>query len=101
MAASRLKNRELYNEHGDRLGVVERVVQSNVGKHEIVVGMGGFLGLGEKRIAIPVGNVGLRGGRLVVQGLTDDQLKRMPAFDANNREFRDMDANATVQLSSR
>jgi sporulation protein YlmC with PRC-barrel domain len=101
IAVARLKGMELYNEHGDRLGDVERVVQSNDGKQSVVIGMGGFLGLGEKRIAVPVDDVAIRGGRLVAVGLTDDQLKRMPTWEANSREFRDVDGNATVQLSQR
>jgi hypothetical protein len=71
------------------------------GKHQLIVGVGGFLGLGERRVAIPSGNVAMRGDRLILENITEEQLKRMPPVDRNSRELRDIDGNATIELSSR
>ena len=101
ITVSRLKNAELYSERGSRLGVMERVVQSDDGKRHLVVGMGGFLGVGEKHVMIPAEDVALRGDRFVAEGLTDDQLKKMPSWDSNNRDFHDIEGNAVIQISSR
>jgi hypothetical protein len=35
-----------------------------------------------------------------VQGVTDDQIKAMPAFDRNSRGFRELEGNATVQVNT-
>jgi hypothetical protein len=63
--------------------------------------VGGFLGLGERRVAIPVADVAMRGDRLILENMSEEQLKRMPPVDRNSRELRDIDANATIELSSR
>jgi len=90
----------LYNARGNELGDVEQVVQGPDGKQYIVVGAGGFLGIGEKHVAIPVERVGLRGDRLVTQDLTEDQIRALPSFDRNDRSFRQLEGNQPVQLSA-
>jgi hypothetical protein len=43
--------------------------------------------------------VTVRRDRLVIEGLTDDQLKMMPVFDRNDRTYRDLARNTTVPLA--
>jgi len=100
LTVSRVNSLNLYNAEGKQLGDVERVVQGPDGKHYIVVGKGGFLGLGEKHLPIPLERVALRADRLMVQGLTDDQLRAMPTVDRNDRRFRDLPGNEQVQISA-
>jgi hypothetical protein len=52
-------------------------------------------------VAIPPENIAVREDRLLLEGLPQDQLKRMPAVGRNSRDLRDVDANATIDLSSR
>jgi len=101
MTVAKLKTLYLYNARGSRLGDVERVVEGQDRKQFVVVGVGGFLGIGERHVAIPIENVVFRSDRLLLEGVSDDQLKSMPAFDRNNRALREVQANATVQISSR
>lgn len=91
----------VYDAKGTKVGDVERIVQSQDGKQELVVEVGGFLGLGERHVAIPAGDFAARGDRLLLEGLTEDQLKKMPAVDRNARDLHDVDGNATIELSSR
>jgi hypothetical protein len=42
----------------------------------------------------------MRGDRLVVQGLTEDQIRAMPTFERNDRRYRDLDGNQQVQIST-
>jgi len=88
----------LYNEKGARLGEIERIVQAEDGKQQLIVGVGG---LGERRVAIPSGDVAMRGDRLILENITEEQLKTMPPVDRNSRELRDIDGTATIELSSR
>ncbi|HEY7383954.1 MAG TPA: DUF4142 domain-containing protein [Beijerinckiaceae bacterium] len=100
VAVSRLTDMNLYNARNEQLGDVERVVQGQDGKTYIVIGHGGFLGLGEKKVALPIERVAMRGDRLVIQGLTDDQVKAMPAWNADSRDTRELDRNQQVPLAS-
>jgi hypothetical protein len=88
----------LYNERGDKLGDVERVLRSPDGNFHIVIGAGGFLGIRERDVRIPLDRVTIRGDRLMIQGLTDDQVKVMPVFDRKDRTYRDLARNAMVPV---
>ena len=98
IAVSRLKRMNVYNERGDKLGDVERVVQSSDGNVHIVIGSGGFLGIRERDVPIPLERVAIRGNRLVTQGLTGDQVRVMPVFDPGDRTYRDLARNTTVLI---
>jgi predicted outer membrane protein len=98
ITVSRLNSMNLYNARNEQLGDVERVIQGQDGKTYIVIGHGGFLGLGEKKVALPLERVALRGDRLIIQGLSDDQIKAMPAWNADARDARELDRNQQVPL---
>ena len=99
LTVSRVDDMNLYNTQGNELGDVERVVQGPDGKQYVVIGAGGFLGMGEKHVAIPVERVALRGDRLIIQGLTEDQIRALPSFDRNDRSFRQLEGTQPVQVS--
>ena len=99
IAASRLKRMNLYNERGDKLGDVKQVVQSPDGNFHIVIGAGGFLGIRERDVRIPLEGVTVRGSRLVIQGLTADQVRTMPVFDRSDRTYSDLTRNTTVLIT--
>jgi hypothetical protein len=101
VAVSRLITMDLHNERGDRLGDVERVVQSADGKFYIVIGTGGFLGMRERDVHIPLDDeVTIRGDKLVIKRLTDEQVKAMPAFDSSDRNYRNLARDAMVRMQS-
>jgi predicted outer membrane protein/sporulation protein YlmC with PRC-barrel domain len=100
IAVSRVTDMDLYNARGNELGDVERVVQGQDGKQYLVVGAGGFLGIGERKVAIPTDRVAMQGDRLVIQGVTEDQIRAMQPFDDNNRNFRELDNNQQVQVNA-
>lgn len=99
LSVSRVTDMNLYNARGNELGDVERVVQGQDGQQFIVIGAGGFLGIGERDVAIPTDRVAMQGNRLVIRGVTEDEIRAMPPFERNNRNFRDLDANQQVQIS--
>jgi len=100
IAVSQLKKMNLFDARGNQLGDVEQVIQGQDGKRYIVVGVGGFLGIGEKHVLIPVENVVIRNNRLMTEGLTNEQVKTRPIFDRNNREFKEVDTNATLEIAA-
>jgi PRC-barrel domain len=54
LTVSQLNRLNLYNAQGNELGDVERVVEGPDGKQYVVIGAGGFVGIGEKHVPIPL-----------------------------------------------
>jgi hypothetical protein len=46
-----------------------------------IVGVGGFLGVGEHEIAVPVGRLKQEKGQIVLPGATKEALKAAPKFE--------------------
>jgi len=78
--ANKLIGRNIKNPQGDTVGKIDSVAIDQGGKvRAVIVGVGGFLGVGEKQVALPweslsVGN----NGEDVVANVTKDQLKALP-----------------------
>jgi len=45
-----------------------------------IVGVGGFLGMGERDVAVPVSRFKQQMGKIVLKGATKDALKAAPEF---------------------
>ncbi len=86
--ASNLIGETVYNGTGDdaeTIGKVNDLVMSDSGQIEsIIVGVGGFLGIGEKNVALSYNEVDWAerdGDRWIVVATTADALKELPTFD--------------------
>jgi sporulation protein YlmC with PRC-barrel domain len=86
--ASNLIGENVYNSTGEdaeTIGDVNDLVLSPEGQIEaIVIGVGGFLGIGEKDVAVDYSTIDWAerdGDRWIVISATADQLKELPAFD--------------------
>ncbi len=65
MAVRELDNLDVYNARGDKLGEVGRVVlDPRTNREYVVVEHGGFLGIGEDRVAFPIERFWMRGDNL-------------------------------------
>lgn len=72
--------KSVYNEKNVKIGDIDDVVLGTDGKvSTLVVGAGGFLGMGEHDVAIPFDKIKESNNKLVLEGYTKDQLKAMPA----------------------
>ena len=45
-----------------------------------IIGVGGFLGLGERQVAVPANHLKHTEGRIVLPDATKDALQAMPSF---------------------
>lgn len=86
--ASNLIGESVYNGTGDEaenIGKVnDLVIDLDGAVKAIVIGVGGFLGIGEKNVAIDYSTIDWAerdGDRWIVIATTADQLKELPAFD--------------------
>lgn len=77
-----LLGKAVYNESGQKIGQVEDLIvapDSNVSF--VIVGAGGFVGIGRHDVAVPVAQVKEQAGKLVMAGATKDSIKALPAFE--------------------
>jgi len=81
-------DRDVYNNGGEKIGVIkDLVVGPDGGIYAAVIGVGDFLGIGEKDVAVTFSSIRvtqLNNERRLVTDATKDALKEAPAFpDAN------------------
>jgi hypothetical protein len=79
--ASRLIHAAVYNDQNQKIGKIDDFVVSPDGTLSVaVVDVGGFLGLGAHRVAIPVKQFGQVAPKVVLKGATKEALKALPEF---------------------
>ena len=72
---------KLVNEKGEKIGEVEDVIVAPDGKLTLaIVEVGGFLGVGEHRVAVPISSLKDANKSIVMNGATKDSLKALPVF---------------------
>jgi len=100
MSMDKLMGKTVYNSEGKKVGDInDFVVKASPGTSSgagstagtsgtpkeisfAVIGVGGFLGLGEKDVVIPVSELQVTGDRVQLSSnITEDQLKQMPKYD--------------------
>ncbi|MGR3761298.1 PRC-barrel domain-containing protein [Roseobacteraceae bacterium NS-SX3] len=76
---------------GDDVGEIDYVIKQG-GKVSGVIGVGGFLGMGEHTVAIPLEDFEMtENGQLQLTAQTEEQLKAMPEVDESSLEPLDDD----------
>jgi sporulation protein YlmC with PRC-barrel domain len=87
--ASDLRGRDVYNRAGNELGEVSDVLIDSNNKAHLVVEYGGFLGIGERRVVLPIDHFAVQGNdRLIIPGMTEDELRNLQAWDRNMQGYR-------------
>jgi PRC-barrel domain len=85
----------------DTIGKVSDLVVTDDGRVDaIVVGVGGFLGIGEKRVALAWDSIKLteqNGGRVILVSATREQLEGMPTYKTLEDKQAEADAAAAQQ----
>ncbi len=72
----------VYNEQGEKVGKVEDLIidpAKNVSY--LIIGAGGFIGVGRYDVAVPASQIKPRNGKMVLPGATKDVVKAMPSFE--------------------
>jgi sporulation protein YlmC with PRC-barrel domain len=80
--ASKLVGADVYNDENKKIGKIEDMIVSPDGKvSAAIVDVGGFLGLGKHRVAIPVDQFAdISAKKLVLPKATKEALKELPQF---------------------
>lgn len=76
-----LMGKTIYNDADQKVGKIEDLIVSpERSVSYVIVGAGGFVGIGRHDVAIPVTQIQDRAGKLVMAGATPDTIKAMPEF---------------------
>lgn len=86
-----LLGKTIYNEEGKKIGKIDDLIISpDKSVSYVIVGAGGFVGIGRHDVAIPVSDIRNEGGKLLMAGVTKDMIKAMPEFTyATDNDRRD------------
>ena len=80
--ASKLIGAAVYDPADQKIGSVDELVLNPDGKvADVVIGVGGFLGAGEKRVAVPMAELKRGKNDHFVLAATKDSLKQMATFE--------------------
>jgi sporulation protein YlmC with PRC-barrel domain len=85
LASSKLVGASVYNTNNENIGEIEDlIISSNGTVSTVVIGVGGFLGIGEKKVAMPFSALKAEKGdnnlmKVVIEG-TKESLKAMPDY---------------------
>jgi sporulation protein YlmC with PRC-barrel domain len=72
----------VYNDAGVRVGkVMDLIISPDRNVSYVIVGAGGFIGIGRHDVAIPIKQIQNHRGKLVMAGATKDTIQSMPAFN--------------------
>jgi hypothetical protein len=92
-----LEDMSVFNARGEKLGDVDGVLTGADNKTYLLIGQGGFLGVGGKKVALAADQLALAGDQLVAEGLSDDQIRALPEFKTGDG-FKEMDGRQSAQL---
>jgi sporulation protein YlmC with PRC-barrel domain len=100
MTVSDLTDKDLMGARDNEVGEIEGVVESIADKKQhLVISRGGFLGLFETEVLVPLENVVAQGDRIVLRNLTEEQVKALPRYTKDDKSYRELDDSQTVSLS--
>jgi sporulation protein YlmC with PRC-barrel domain len=96
MQAKQIQGKPVVNAQGEKLGNVSKIAQNKTDKSiAAVISIGGFLGMGAKKIAVPIDQLQLQENKLVWnKSITKEQLKQQPEFQ--QAQFSNVDENKTL-----
>lgn len=72
----------VFNDKNEKVGVIDDVIFApDTSASFGIIGVGGFLGMGKRDVAIPVAQFKQVDGKFVLAGATKEALKALPAFE--------------------
>jgi len=94
-----LKGKEVQSESGKKIGDVSKLVRSNASQDiYAVVSAGGFLGVGDTEVAVPVKDLMLKGEDTIVMSQNAESMLKSHAYDPAN--FTDLAKSGDTDSNS-
>ncbi len=77
-----IMGQSVYNEQNQRVGKIDDlIIAPDTAVSFVIVGAGGFVGLGRHDVAIPVSQLKQQNGKFVLPGATKEAIKALPRFE--------------------
>jgi len=80
--ASELQGKDIFDSAGKKVGSIEAVVPASGPTRDVVLSVGGILGIGSKKVLVPASDIDRGNGDRLVVSMTEDQLDKLPAYEA-------------------
>jgi sporulation protein YlmC with PRC-barrel domain len=81
-AKRQILGKAVYNDRNEAIGKIDDIIIApDKAVSYAIIGAGGFLGVDRHDVAIPVSQIKLQDGKLVLPGATKDALEAMPNFE--------------------
>lgn len=74
---SELEGVDVYSATNEKVGEIDRVVADTDNRAYVVITDGGFFGLGEDKLVLPISRLTMQDGRLSINGLTEPDIDRI------------------------
>ena len=76
-----IMGKTVYNDNNEKIGDVNDVIFSRTNSASfVVIGVGGFLGMGEHDVAVPLSRIKHNNDKVILPGATKEALKKVPEF---------------------
>ncbi|MXQ06755.1 hypothetical protein GQ651_02735 [Alphaproteobacteria bacterium GH1-50] len=98
MRVNELEGMPVLTASGEEIGEIEDLATQN-GTLVALVGVGGFLGLGEHDVALEMNRLGWNGEAFVLDGMTEADLEAMPEYDRDAVTIIDDDVTLSEHAS--
>ena len=80
-ATKQMLGKPVYNAKNEKVGDVDDlIIAPDSASSYAIIGVGGFLGLGERQVAVPANHLKHTEGRIVLPDATKEALQAMPSF---------------------
>jgi putative membrane protein len=89
MTANDLIGQKVVNKNGDKVGKIDDIVLNSSDKAVLaIISVGGFLGIGDKLVAVPFDQLQLDKDKAVLMSsATEEQLKTMPEYEKDQEGY--------------
>lgn len=81
-AKKQILRQPVYNEQKQKVGIVDDlIIAPDTAVSFVIIGAGGFVGVGRHDVAIPVNQLKREDGKIVLPGATKEAIKALPKFE--------------------
>ncbi|MEK0081575.1 PRC-barrel domain-containing protein [Benzoatithermus flavus] len=95
MKGEQIVGQNVYGPNGEEIGEIDNVVMSKEGKQAAaVIGVGGFLGIGERKVAIPLDQLHMGTDNKLTTSMTKDQINSMQPYEESG--WSKLDPSGTI-----